>query len=342
MEDNKLHFRHLMLFYFRKGENTTQATKEICAVYGEGALAERTVRKWFAKFRAGDFNVKDQERSGRPSSTDDDQLKTLLDNNPRYTVRDLAEILKISKTTVHEHLVKLKYVNRYDVWVPHNLTEKNLIDRISICDLLYKRNENVPFLKQIVTGDEKWVIYNNVERKRSWGKRDDPPLTTPKAGLHPKKVMLSVWWDFKGILYYELLPNNQTINSEKYCLQLDQLKAAIQEKRPELANRKGVVFHQDNARPHVSLSTRQKLLELGWDVLPHPPYSPDIAPSDYHLFRSLQNALNGKSFDSLDTLKHYLDQFFLDKPEKFWKDGIFKLPERWRKIVKQSGKYIID
>ncbi|KOX68389.1 Histone-lysine N-methyltransferase SETMAR, partial [Melipona quadrifasciata] len=62
--------------------------------------------------------------------------------------------------------------------------------------------------------------------------------------------------------------------------------------RPEIANRTGVVFHQDNAR---SLITRQKLLELGWDVLSHPPYSLDLAPSDFHLFRSLQNSLTEKT-----------------------------------------------
>ena len=65
----------------------------------------------------------------------------------------------------------------------------------------------------------------------------------------------------------------------------------IKEKRPELATRKGVIFHQDNTRPHTSLVTRKKLLELGWEMTPHPPYSSDHAPSDYHLFRSLQNCM---------------------------------------------------
>ena len=115
-------------------------------------------------------------------------------------------------------------------------------------------------MKQVVTGDEKWIIYNNVERKRSWGKRNEPSLVTPKAGLHPKKIMLCVWWDWKEILYYELLPNNETINSEKYCSQLNELKTAIEQKRPEIANRKGVVFYQDNARPHVSLITQTKVV----------------------------------------------------------------------------------
>jgi len=61
----KVHFRHLMLFFYRKDKNATQTANKICAVYGEGAIAERTVRKWFARFKAGDFNLNDQERPDR-------------------------------------------------------------------------------------------------------------------------------------------------------------------------------------------------------------------------------------------------------------------------------------
>ena len=72
------------------------------------------------------------------------------------------------------------------------------------------------------------------------------------------------------VVHHEVLPHGLTINSELYCSQLDRLQEAIKEKRPELINRKGVVFHHD-ARPHTSLMTRQKLRELGWEVLMHPP-----------------------------------------------------------------------
>ena len=98
---------------------------------------------------------------------------------------EIANILKISKSSIETHLHQLGYVHCFDVWVPHKLSEKNLIDRISTSDCLLKRNENMPFLKQIVTGGEKWTLYNNVEQKRSWVKRNEPPPTTPKAGLHP-------------------------------------------------------------------------------------------------------------------------------------------------------------
>ena len=88
--------------------------------------------------------------------------------------------------------------------------------------------------------------------------------------------------------------------------------------------------------------TRQKRLQLGWEVLIHPPYSPDIAPSDFHLFRCLQNSLNGKNFHSLEDCKRHLEQFFAQKDKKFCKDGIMKLPEKWQKVVGQNSEYIVQ
>ena len=154
--------------------------------------------------------------------------------------------------------------------------------------------------------------------------------------------MLCKWWDWKGVLYYELLLENPTINSSKYCSQLDQLKVALDKKRLELVNRKRIRFHQDNARPRVSLMARQKLLQLGWEVLIHLLYSLDIAPLDFHLFWSLQNSLNGKNFSSLEDCKSHLEQLFAQKDKKFWEDGIMKLSEKWQKVVEQKGKYVVQ
>ncbi|KAF2344363.1 hypothetical protein FHG87_024879 [Trinorchestia longiramus] len=89
---------------------------------------------------------------------------------------------------------------------------------------------------------------------------------------------------------------------------------ALHQKRPELVNRTGVVFHHDNARPHTTLATREKLLQLGWEVFPLPPYSPDLSPSHFHLLRLLQNSLNGKEFDSDKDVKSFLEIFTNKKP----------------------------
>ena len=141
--------------------------------------------------------------------------------------------------------------------------------------------------------------------------------------------MLRVWWDWKGIVHHELLPVGQAIDSQVYCGQLKRLRQTIERKRHKLNNRKGVVFDHDNARPHTSLMTHHKLRELGWEILLHSLFSPDIAHSGYHLFRSLQNSLNGIKLVSKEACENHLIQFFNQKLQKFFTDDIMAPPEKW-------------
>uniref|UniRef100_A0A914HQ22 Transposase n=1 Tax=Globodera rostochiensis TaxID=31243 RepID=A0A914HQ22_GLORO len=151
--------------------------------------------------------------------------------------------------------------------------------------------------------------------------------------------MICVWWDVHGVVHYELLGRNETVNAELYCQQLRRLNQAIQQKRPNRTY--GVILQHDNARPHTANMTKMALQELGWEVLPHPPYSPDVAPSDYHLFRSLSNALSGVTLENAAALQNWLDEFFASKPPIFFKRGIEKLPGRWEEM-NNAGEYIID
>ncbi|GFW22771.1 histone-lysine N-methyltransferase SETMAR [Trichonephila clavipes] len=305
MESDKQHFRHILLFYYRKGKNAVQARKKLTDVYGEGVLTVRQCQNWFAKFRSGNFDVEDAPRSGRPVEADKDAIKALVDANRRITTHEIGLRLNLSNSTVYDHLKGMGLSSKLDVWVPHVLTERNLCRRIDVCDSLLKRHENDPFLKRIITEDEKG------QPKRSKKMNRLKPFPKP---IFTKKSL---------------------------CHQLDKLNDALQQKRSELINRKGVVFHQDNARPHTSLVIRQKLLQLEWDSMPHPPYSPDLAPSDYCLFRSLQKFLDGKTFTSNEEVNNLLGQFFASKDQKFYERGIMLLPERWQKVLDQNGQYII-
>lgn len=114
----------------------------------------------------------------------------------------------------------------------------------------------------------------------------------------------------KGVLYYELLKPGERITAKLYRQQLMRLKQAVAQKRPEYATRhESIILLHDNARPHIAAPVKNYLKNIGWEILKHPPYSPDLAPSDYHLFRSMQNALTGLRFTSIDAIKNWLDDF---------------------------------
>ena len=94
MECKNEHFRHILLFYFRKEKNAAQVTKKLRDLYGKEALKDRQCRNWFDKFRSGDFSLKDEQRSGRPNEVYDDQIKAIIE----------------SKSTIDRHIQRLGIV----------------------------------------------------------------------------------------------------------------------------------------------------------------------------------------------------------------------------------------
>ncbi|VDO61914.1 unnamed protein product [Heligmosomoides polygyrus] len=113
----------------------------------------------------------------------------------------------------------------------------------------------------------------------------------------------------------------------------NRLNQALLKKYPAIVNRKGVILHHDNARQNCAKRKLEEINELGWEVLPHPPYSPVLTPSDYHLYRSLQHFLSGKKFESLEDIQNAMSIYFAQKPQKFYCSGIEDLLVRWRKVV---------
>ncbi|KAI4472752.1 hypothetical protein M0802_016524 [Mischocyttarus mexicanus] len=106
-----------MLHCFKKGSSVKDTGDEICTIYGSGIQTIRTVHNWFKKFITGNFDLKDEDHSGRSAMTDTDLIKSMLAENPRYSVPEIVDATKIPRTTVHDHLIKMGYVNRYEVWV---------------------------------------------------------------------------------------------------------------------------------------------------------------------------------------------------------------------------------
>lgn len=182
---------------------------------------------------------------------------------------------------------------------------------------LLTSHRNYEWLHNFITGDEKWVLYFNHASKRQWREAGETGVATPKNDLHPKKILTSVWWGVKGIVYWEFLPTGCTITADLYCRQLDRVAKELQGKQDRIN------FLHDNARPHVAKSTRKKLLKLRWMTIPHPTYSPDLTPTDYHLFHSLANYLGEEKFHDETDIKRDIDNFFNPKSQDFTSAGSF-------------------
>lgn len=336
----KEHLREVLLHYFILKKTAAETFRILLEAYGEHRPSETTCRDWFRRFKNGDFDVKDKERSGPPKKLQDDELQALLDEDATQTQKQLAYALNVDHSTISIRLHAMGKIQKAGKWVPHELNERQQENRKVVCEMLLQRHERKSFLHRIVTGDEKWIYFENPKRKHSWVSPGQPSTSTAKPNRFGEKRMLCVWWDQKGIVYYELLKKGETVDTVRYRQQIINLNHALIEKRPEWARRHGkVILLHDNAPAHTSNETKATLKSLLWDVLPHPPYSPDLAPSDYHLFSSMQHALSDHQLKTEEEVKIWVDQWFAQKNEKFYWDGIHNLPERWGKCVSFDGKY---
>ena len=307
------------------------------------------VEKWFADFKRGRTNTDDAERSGRPNSAvvpeNIKKVHKMVLADRKLKLHEIADTLKISEgsvfTILHEHLSMRKLCSK---WVPRLLTvdqKQQRVDDSECCLELFQRNKK-DFFMRYVTMDETWIHHYAPESNRQsaeWTAKGENRPKRPKTQMSAGKVLASVFWDTHGILFIDYLEKGRTINSEYYMALLVRLKEEIAKKRPQMKKKK-VLFHQDNAPCHKSLATMAKLHELHFELLPHPPYSPDLAPSDYYLFADLKRMLQGKRFGSNEEMIAETEAYFEAKDKSFYKKGIEMLEKRWNECVTLEGDYV--
>lgn len=336
---SKEDFRIIYFYEFKLGRNAAETCRNVNKVWGEGTVNESTVQRWFQKFRNGNFNLKDQKGRGRHGNVNNDELKEIIETDPRKSTREVAKELAVDHTTILRHLKEIGKVKKLDKWIPHQLNQNQKNRRYEICSSLLRRNESDPFLDRIVTCDEKWVLYDNRKRSAQWLDKNESPKQFPQSKFHQKKIMLTVWWYSNGIIHYNFLKSGETITSVRYCKYLEEMHQKLTSLRPALVNRKGPILLQDNARPHVAQMTLQKLRELGYETLPHPPYSPDLSPTDYHLFKHLEQFMRKKNFKDRDAVENAVRAFMDSRNSDFYASGINKLISRWERCVESNGSY---
>lgn len=343
--------RAIVYFLWKENVPPKDIVTRLLAVFGDDAMQQRTVYKWVQRYAAGRESLEDDPRSGRPATCVTPEMinavKEIVCQNRCITIREIAAQAGIASTRqVHDILTKHLEMRKLTArWVPRLLNDSHKQNRVAASRELLQMSKHLgeSFWSRLITVDETWIPFflpESKEQSKQWccvGEK--PPLkakTVPSAG----KVMITTFWDCDGMIMIDYLPKGVNINSAYYSnLIKNDLRAALRSRRRGKLSAKPLL-QQDNARPHTANLTMQTIQQMGWTVLPHPAYSPDLAPSDYHLFANLKKPLRGKHFANLDEIKISVNQWLSETPKEFFETGIRNLTKRWEKCVAIGGDYI--
>ena len=209
---------------------------------------------------------------------------------------------------------------------------------------LLQQNEVNPakFFHCIVTGNESWIHrYDSLSQLEAkvWKRLGEQTPTRLRQERSAGKTMMIIFWDKDGVLLTEYLPRGTKINGPYYALIIERLCSVIVEKgRSKVGG--GLMLLHDNTPIDKCNIVQAAIRQVGFIELNHPAFSPDIAPSDYHLFSSLKKFLRLKDFSCDDEAVTTVEDYLTDLNSEFFCKGIQSLHDRWQCVVASEGQYI--
>ena len=143
-------------------------------------------------------------------------------------------------------------------------------------------------------------------QSEEWHTKSSPRPKKARMSRSRVKTMIIVFFDSRGFVNKEFVPPGQTVNHAFYKDVLERLRKWVQRVRKDIAD--NWVLQHDNTPAHNGLSIREFLAKKNIPVLPHPPYSPDLAPCDFYLFLKLKSKLKGHHFGMMENTKIVNDE----------------------------------
>ena len=348
-QNQRIEYRAIIKFLSAQQQDSHQIHNQLVITYGDDAPSYSTVYRWNREFLRGRKSLEDDPRSGRPNDAatpaNINRVRKLIEEDRHLTLESIGAIANLAKGTVHsilhDHLHMQKVSAR---WVPRNLTNVQRLIRHDLSRELLRRYEADPdeFELRIVTCDETWLHHYEPHSKRQsmeWVGQFDPRPKKARSQSSAGKVLLTVFWDARGVILTDYLQQGHTVTGPYYANLLGQLRVAIRKKRHGLLKR-GVLLLQDNASSHTSEVATRAARNHTFELLSHPPYSPDLSPCDYYLFPKLKSALRGTRYDDDEEVIDAAERWFSDQSNEFYLEGIRALWHRWTKCIHRYGDYV--
>lgn len=154
--------------------------------------------------------------------------------------------------------------------------------------------------------------------------------------------MLTVFFDAKGVVHKEFVPEGQTVNATYYVKVLDRLRKRVLLLRCRKEIAATWQLHHDNAPSHTALYVREFLANYSLTMLPQPPYSPDLAPADFFLFPRIKAVLKKTRFENIEAIQIVVTRTLNEVPVNAFQDAYRAWKNRWQKCVNAQAEYFED
>jgi histone-lysine N-methyltransferase SETMAR len=316
--------------------------EDLTATLGRDAMAYSTVARYLHDAHCSPLHQTTLSVDVPRSLDDSDQaILSALDENPFASVRQLSRLTHIPPTTVYRRLTQsLGFTARHLRWVPHALSQLQKAQRVELSRELLRtlRIQHDRAWHDIVTLDESW-FYLTTDHESIWLPEGGAVPERERHTIQSKKFMLTIVWNPSGFHLINILAKGCTFNSTHYITEI--LSPLADWRLTEAGGcKRKLIVHADNARPHVARQTIGFLEQNGMKRGPHPPYSPDLAPSDFYLFGYVKGCLAGNAFADADELLDAV-QRILEGIEKATLQAVFlEWMERLEKCIDTNGEYV--
>lgn len=334
----------------RAGLNALEAKPLIEKACNEGVLSRAMIYRLVKAGKEGKpFNTHEGTRPKETAAAKArnpeliDAVRGFVEEDRRVSVVDVAHNFDVSTGTafniLHSDLGLTKKSAR---WVPKLLSEDNMRCRVDTARKILKLDSRLglAFRRSVVTMDETMVSFHTPEtkeRSKEWSPKGSPGPVKAKVFASRKKQMVLSFFDYRGLIFQRFAPLGTSINGDFIIEALKKFLTAKARKRPDLGD--AWRLHWDNAPVHTSRCVKAFLEEKAIEVVPHPPYSPDLAPADYFLFPTIKRELGGVSISG-DTVKVEWERACANVPSDAFASAFDRWIERLEKCVELRGNYV--
>jgi histone-lysine N-methyltransferase SETMAR len=337
--DVRIRDRAIVEMCFKMEMTQVQCFDHLYSLSKRQGPSQMTINKYYHELYEGTFSYVDilPEPKG-PNPELVAEIDRVITQDPYLSLRKIAEEVNSNKDTVRSILIKsLGMTKIHCKWIPHYLTDAQKLTRVLLAKDMLKTltTESNNHFRNLITGDESWFLYNYPD-KSYWDKSIEPRREIVRPAIDTPKVMIVIFWGVSEVPVLSFLNRGEGMTAARFHEIVLKPLIKLNESRP---SDNKLLLHWDNAPAHTAKVTKAVVRKEQLKILPQPPYSPDLSPSDFFLFGYVKSQLRGKKCKDSETLlteiRGIVSSIPVRKRVEVFEEWIWRL----KSVISSGGEY---